>query len=125
MILNVKIDFPQNLQINQPTPYGSGPPTPYLPPKAVDASSPDKVYGNQQSYAAPNPPYASDKIEELKTQIYSLQNAISTYNRPEYTPTAEDRNTIHNLEQQIEELKGIVNSLNGHSGNSCIYRIFR
>ncbi|XP_044759235.1 uncharacterized protein LOC123316974 [Coccinella septempunctata] len=108
-------------QITQPSTYGSGPPAPYLPPKAIDAAGPEKIYGNQPSYAAGGAPYASDKIEELKTQIYALQNAISTYNRPEYTPTAEDKNTIRNLEQQIEELKGIVNSLNGYSGEQQNY----
>ncbi|XP_045477384.1 uncharacterized protein LOC123682673 [Harmonia axyridis] len=108
-------------QMAQPSSYGSGPPAPYLPPKTIDAPGPEKIYGNQPPYATGNSPYGSDKIEELKTQIYALQNAISTYNRPEYTQTAEDKSTIHNLEQQIEELKGIVNSLNGYSGEQQNY----
>ncbi|KAL3274385.1 hypothetical protein HHI36_015783 [Cryptolaemus montrouzieri] len=104
-------------QAPQPSSYATSPPASYLPPKTFDAPGPDKLYPNQFTYATASSPYTNEKIDELKTQIYGLQNAINSYNRPEYTQSPEDRNAIYNLEQQIDELKNIVNTLNGYSGD--------
>lgn len=57
-------------------------------------------------------PYTKQKIEDLKQQIYSLQNAIATLDNPNYVKRPEDEATIYNLEQQITNLKNIVSGLN-------------
>lgn len=57
-------------------------------------------------------PYAKQKIEDLRQQIYSLQNAISNLDNPNYVKKPEDEETIYKLEQQINNLKNIVSGLN-------------
>ena len=50
--------------------------------------------------------YRRQKIEDLKRQIYNLQNVIDNLNKPDYTQKPEDKETVANLERQISELNG-------------------
>lgn len=55
--------------------------------------------------------YAHRKAEDVKREIYNLQNVIDGLNRPEYTKTPEDRETVRALEKQIGELRQVVKGL--------------
>lgn len=86
-------------QYSTPSNYNQG--------NAYPAAS-DKQYG----YPGENPATVQKYQDDLKLQINGLQTAIDSLNRPEYPQEPGDRETINNLEKQINDLKQVVDNLN-------------
>ncbi|CAH0563833.1 unnamed protein product [Brassicogethes aeneus] len=86
--------------------YDKGPGGSYTAADAAYTTNQGKYYQNTAATAAD---YKGDNVEDLKSQIYSLQNVINDLNRPEYTQKPEDKQTVYHLEKQIADLKNVVN----------------
>lgn len=84
---------------------------PQIPPPDVENYGPAKLDADPAQAGFVNP-YAKQRIEGLKTQIYGLQNVISGLNDPNYVKKPEDYQTISNLDREINDLKNIVDNLN-------------
>lgn len=136
------IDFSQNF-VRPPQPQPSSPFAFSAPPQPIPAQPQDNFFRDYPPNAPPPyanypganqqqldtypeqtnvdaGPYAKQKIDDLKQQIFALQNAISTLDNPNYVKKPEDEETIRQLEKQINKLKNIVGGLNQFSGDGAI-----
>lgn len=90
-------------------------PSTYQPNHGVyQTAGQQQLDANQEATVVDAAPYAKQKIDDLKQQIYSLQGAIANLDSPSYVKRPEDEEAIYNLEHQIDELKGVVSGLEGY-----------
>lgn len=74
-------------------------------------SDSSQFYSNSQKNSYSENSFAQQKIDELQTQIYKLQNVINNLNSPEYVQKPEDQQTIYELDHKINSLKSVINNL--------------
>lgn len=113
--------FPANPQIQE---SNKNPQANYGTAKAIDTSNTQQSYSYTPQTSTTNEAYTQEKVDDLKNQIYNLQNIINNLNRPEYTQKPEDKQTVYKLEDQINNLKNVINNLtqdNKQTANSDSY----